>query len=216
MATMSNNDTSLEQPWNKTETSLEQQTNTSDDSTTTDSYGSERHSKRSMPRSLSVDNTPRVSVTNTMKPHSLPSNLKSVKVKKHHSNNKVYQYIVKTIGLTKSSAEQGVCRHIGNRYAHGSPELNCKAGRDRESRQSEAESMLTILTLKPVQIAQELTRYQAEMLQAISPLELQKGAWTSKNKVSSLIQILIFYLEWETFVPNNHCQTLLYHRSNYK
>ena len=43
--------------------------------------------------------------------------------------------------------------------------------------------MLSILTLKPVQIAQELTRYQAEMLQAISPLELQKGAWTSKKKV---------------------------------
>ena len=186
MATMSNNDTSLDQPWNKTETSLEQQTNTSDDSTTTDSYGSERHSKRSMPRSLSVDNTPRVSVTNANKPHSLPSNLKSVKVKKH-SNNKVYQYIVKTIGLTKSTAEAGgLCRHIGNRYAHGSPELTCRANRETHSRQSEAESMLTILTLKPVQIAQELTRYQAEMLQAISPLELQKGAWTSKNKVSFL------------------------------
>lgn len=176
-------DNVLDGGWNKTEVSLEQQTNASDDSTTTDSYGSERHGKRSMPRSLSVDNTPRVSVTNANKPHSLPSNLKSVKVKKH-SNNKVYQYIVKTIGFTKSTAEQGgLCRHIGNRYAQGSPELTCRASRDPHSRQSEAESMISILTLKPVQIAQELTRYQAEMLQAISPLELQKGAWTSKDKV---------------------------------
>lgn len=190
MSTMSNNEASLDQPWSKTETSLEQQTNTSDDSTTTDSYGSERQSKRSMPRSLSVDNTPRVSVTNAnnYKPHSLPSNLKSVKVKKH-SNNKVYQYIVKTIGLTKSTAETGgLCRHIGNRYAHGSPELNCRANREAHSRQYEVESMLSILTLKPLQIAQELTRYQAEMLQAISPLELQKGAWTSKKKVNFQIR----------------------------
>ncbi|XP_063694436.1 uncharacterized protein LOC134826097 isoform X2 [Bolinopsis microptera] len=191
MAAMSNNDTTLDQPWNKTETSLEQQTNTSDDSTTTDSYGSERQSKRSMPRSLSVDNTPRVSVTNANKPHSLPSNLKSVKVKKH-SNNKVYQYIVKTIGLTKSTAEQGgLCRHIGNRYAHGSPELNCRASSEIHYRHSsETESMLSILTLKPVQIAQELTRYQAEMLQAISPLELQKGAWTSKKKYTTAPNVI--------------------------
>ncbi|KAL5261218.1 hypothetical protein ACHWQZ_G007056 [Mnemiopsis leidyi] len=192
MSTMSNNETSLDQPWSKTETSLEQQTNTSDDSTTTDSYGSERQSKRSMPRSLSVDNTPRVSVTNAnnYKPHSLPSNLKSVKVKKH-SNNKVYQYIVKTIGLTKSTAETGgLCRHIGNRYAQGSPELNCRANREAHSRQYEVESMLSILTLKPLQIAQELTRYQAEMLQAISPLELQKGAWTSKKKYTAAPNVI--------------------------
>ena len=158
--------------------------NISDDSATTDSYGSERNSKRSMPRSLSVDNTPRVSISNANKPHSLPTctNLKSVKVKKY-SNNKVYQYIAKTIGLSKPSSDQsGLCRHIGSRYAQPSPELSCRASKKTAD---SLESELNILTLKPTQIAQELSRYQAEMLQAISPHELQKGAWSGADKVSS-------------------------------
>ena len=163
--------------------------NISDDSATTDSYGSERNSKRSMPRSLSVDNTPRVSLSNNAtKPHSLPTctNLKSVKVKKH-SNNKVYQYIARTIGLKATSVggdQSAVCRHnIGSRFAQPSPELSCRAS--KKSSGDTGESVLNILTLKPLQIAQELTRYQAEMLQAISPHELQKGAWSGKDKVCS-------------------------------
>ena len=162
-------------------------TNSSIKSGDSDSSGSQHRSN--IARSLSVgNNSNTVTMNNTVtKPHSLPSNLKTMKIKRT-SNNKFYQCIFRIGKLSRGDQPppSSLRKNIGIRYAKPSPELKCKSPHEREQAPLTPEpTPISILSLKPAQVAQELTRYTAELLQDISPAELRAGAWTNKQRVSS-------------------------------
>lgn len=181
------------------------ETTTSDESSTASEHLIERVSKRPLHRSRSVDNTPYVENTpHQTLCHSLPTNFKNG-VKKKGSNSKFYHAILNKLSSRTKESCPPCHRHMidGTRFARPSPELGC-----RNRKQSDKavlthdtctkESEVSILTLKPVHVAQELTSHMAVMLQNIMPSELRKRAWTMKNKeeLAPNIDKMIEFFNW--------------------
>jgi len=166
-----------------------------------DSSGSQHRSN--IARSLSVgnnSNTVTMSAATVTKPHSLPSNLKTMKIKRT-SNSKFYQCIFRIGKLSRGDQPppSSICKNIGSRYAKPSPELKCKSSHEEREPVPPAlqeSTAISILSLKPAQVAQELTRYTAELLQDISPAELRAGAWTNKSRhttAPNLVKMIDFH-----------------------
>ena len=114
---------------------LSTSTNSSIKSGDSDSSGSQHRSN--IARSLSVgNNSNTVTMNSTVtKPHSLPSNLKTMKIRRT-SNNKFYQCIFRIGKLSRGDhpPPSSMCKNIGSRYAKPSPELKCKSPHGERNR----------------------------------------------------------------------------------